>query len=139
LNARSRKAASVPLPLSADHIAQRLKTNNRDTDGSPIEELGFSLGVWNGNDESPASFHITCGVYSPFVKNASVLTLPPQSVPLAPAVAGLYRTLLEKSVQACDPEDAVATSTESLARAEAMPWAAGGWFVYRRGQGITQS
>src|SRR5687767_8638141 len=73
-----RKAALTPLEISVDAIEMQLKTNNRDTDGSAIQELGFSLNVWNGTDKSPASFAVICGAFSNYVKNSAVLSLPPQ-------------------------------------------------------------
>jgi hypothetical protein len=140
LKARSRKAASVPLDISVEAIEAHLKTNNRDTDGTAIHELGFSLSVWNGIDDSPASFAVTCGAFSNYVKNSAVLSLPSKPVPIDGATQGLLRMLLEQSVQVWDPDSAAATSSESIARAGGgMPWEAGGWFVYRRGKGIAPS
>jgi len=135
---RSRKSVSVPLEITVDAIEQRLKTNNRDTDGTAIQELGFNLSIWNGSDEASASFSVTCGAFSNFVKNSAVLYLPPQPSPIDAASRTVLRSFLEKSVAAWDPEDAVATSNEFMTRkGGGMPWVAGGWFVYRRGKGTT--
>jgi hypothetical protein len=139
LKARNRKAARVPLEISAEAIESCLKTNNRDDDGTAIEELGFRLSLWNGSSGSPTSFTVTCGAFSKFVKNSAVLSLPPQATPMEASAQDLFLSLLETSVQIWDPDDAVATSHESIARSGGgMPWEVGGWFVYRRGSAITR-
>lgn len=137
LKARSRKAAMMPLELTIEAIGERLKTNSQDTDGTPIQELGFNLNVWNGSDANPASLVITCGVFSSFVKNSAVLYLPPQPPPTDAHSCETFRALLEKCVKAWDPDDALVTSTQFLNRkGGGMPWVTGGWATYRRGQCI---
>lgn len=118
--------------ISVQSIAEQLKTNNRDTDRKPIPELGFSLGAWNGDNDSPASLSITSGCYEERVRNAVLLSFqaPP---PSDDAARGALRRLVEKSVAAWDPDHAVATSTEFLDRKGArIPWEIG-WVTYQRG------
>ena len=140
LSGRGQKAPLVQLEISAVAIERELKTNNRDVDGKAIENLGFRLRVWNGNDNEPASFAMTCGAWSDYVKNSAVLSLPPQSAPPDEVTAKPLRTLLEHSVQVWDPDYAVVTSSESMARkGGGMPWDVGGWFAYERGGEVTMS
>jgi hypothetical protein len=141
LTGRSRKAALAgPLEISVEAIEHQLRTNNRDMDGSVIEDLGFSLYVWNGNDNLSASFHVTCGGWSDYVNNWAVLSLPPQIAPIDQVTGKPLRTLLEKSVQVWDPDYAVVTSSEFMARkGGGMPRETGGWFAYECGRGIAAS
>lgn len=134
---KSRKEAAVPLELSIAGIEEGLKTNNRDSNGTAIRELGFSMGAWNGNDAKPASLGITCGASSNFVKNSVVLDLPPQPPPTEAQSFEVLRVLLEKTIIAWDPDDAVVTSTDFLdRRGGGMPWIVGGWISYHRGGNI---
>lgn len=137
LTARSRKASNVALEVGAEAIAEKLKTNNRDVGDEVIQELGFNLSIWNGSLSAPASFAVTCGVFSNYVRNSAVLHLPPAPAPQNATACAPMRGLVEKMAAAFDPDCAVATSTEYLARAGGgMPWEKGGWVVYRRGQSV---
>jgi hypothetical protein len=137
---RSRKAVLVPFEISVEAIHHQLKTNDRDIDGATIPELGFSLNVWNGSDDAPASFAVTCGAFSKYVKNSAVLSLPPRCVPIDTGTGELLLRLLQRSVEVWDPDDAAATSSERITRAGGRsPWETNEWFVYRRGKGITSS
>jgi hypothetical protein len=50
--------------------------NRRDTDKKPIEELGFSLSVWNGApDGQSISLRFRCGIFSKYVGNAVAISL----------------------------------------------------------------
>jgi hypothetical protein len=67
--------------------AQRLKShllkgrNRSDGDQGVIEELGFTMGLWNGtpDEEAMASLTIHCGSYGKRVGNSVVITLPRRS------------------------------------------------------------
>jgi hypothetical protein len=50
--------------------------NRRDTDGTVIEELGYSVGLWNGDDSAGAGLSVGCGTTSAWIVNAVVLSLP---------------------------------------------------------------
>lgn len=135
--ARSRKAANKPVKITIENIAKHLKTSNRDDNGAEIVELGFSLGVWNGNDENPVSFNVECGAFSKFIGNAAVITLPLQEPPLDEDSIKTFKNLLEKFIDAWEPESAVVTSNEFLNRAGGgLPADIGGWLIYRHGKGI---
>lgn len=137
LKGRSRLKAMLPLEVTIEGLERHLKSNNRDDDGTPIHDLGFTLGIWNGAETKSVSLAITCGASSKFIKNFVVLNLPPEAPPVDPASFEIFRMLLEKAVFAWDPDDAVATSKEFLIRSGGgMPWVAGGWATYHRGQGI---
>ncbi len=139
LKKRSRKATSLPLEISVPAIGEELRTNNRDIDGAAILELGFNLNVWNGNENAPASFAVTCGAFSRQVKNSAVLYLPKQES----IDATFYQEitlLLKKAIQAWEPENAVVTSAEYLSKSGGgMPWVVGGWLSYQRETGIVQA
>lgn len=137
LKARSRREADVALELQAEVIAKRLRTNVRDVGGEAIQELGFSISVWNGLASTPASLAVTCGAFSEYVKNSAVINLPPSAAPQTAGACGPFSALVEKLVVAFDPDIALATSTEYLARAGGgMPWEKGGWVVYTRGKAV---
>ena len=117
--------------VGAEDINSLLATNNRDVDGSVIPELGFSIGLWNGNDQFSASFRSTCGAYNSFVNNSAVLELPHEGEPLVShkQIRGLFIDL----IAAFDPDSAVVTSDEYIDHVGGgKPWEAGGWFVYKR-------
>jgi Immunity protein 52 len=66
---RTRKQAQgkVADVSSRDYWLTRLKEgkNRRDTDRTVIEELGFSVGLWNGREKQKvAGLHVICGNYS---------------------------------------------------------------------------
>lgn len=83
------KASSSDLALSTDCVSNleleqlvvlmKKGVNKRDADGSPIYELGYSLGLWNqrSGDEA-AGLRVKCGlnVSNANLSNAVVLNLP---------------------------------------------------------------
>ena len=137
---RSRKTAMKPLEISLEVIEKNLRTNNREDDKSPIVELGFSLGAWNGNDELSVGLNIHCGSFSKYVGNAVVIDLPRQEPPADDEALGVFRELLRKFIDAWDPDVAVVSSHEFLERAGGkIASEAGGWLTYRRGKGIVEN
>lgn len=88
---RSRKDAltsSVDSLESSQLEALLLKGRNRyDEGGGVIEELGYSLGLWNGaaGDEGEASLRVHCGCSNNGIGNNVVLDLPMQSKNLGDA------------------------------------------------------
>lgn len=132
----SRKAPLVEIPKDPELLSRLLKTNNRDIGGDAIVELGFNFGAWTGKDSGlVASFRMTCGAYSAAIRNSVVVTF--ESDAATPAIDLLQR-ILERSVAAFDPEDAVVSSTEVLAACRGVPASrAPAVFRYKRGSGFS--
>jgi hypothetical protein len=126
---RSAKTTKSPVPSNAKGILPFLKTNNRDTNGSAIAELGFSLNLWNG---SSSSLSITCGAFSPAIRNSVVVSLPP----LAEIKSGdleNMRLVFEATIDVWDPDQAVVTSSQLMSqKGGGMPWQTKGWFNYSK-------
>ncbi len=126
-------AIRLPVPANAEGILPFLKTNNRDTDGSAIAELGFSLNLWNGRS---TSLSVTCGAFSPVIRNAIVLNLPTAAEVEAKDLMDM-RSLLEAVIDIWEPDQAVATSFQLMAdRGGGMPWQTKGWFNYGKNEGV---
>ncbi|MGO4339998.1 Imm52 family immunity protein [Labrys sp. KB_33_2] len=76
---RTRKQAlEQPVDIGNIKIIRNLLAagrNRRDIDQEVIDELGYSLSVWNGGDrdENESNLSITCGVYSNFNRNSVLL------------------------------------------------------------------
>jgi len=140
LKGRTRNSSSDRAITADMHsVAALLRTNNRDDDGSAIEELGFSVGLWNGDDFFPCSFSATCGAYSNYFKNSVVLEFPTDCDVLSELSEGAIRNALIGIVNAFDPEVAVLTSNDFIDRfGGGAPWDAGGWLLYRREDGIAK-
>jgi hypothetical protein len=91
---------------------------------------------------------VRCGVFSKHVGNAAVLTLSPRELPSDDSSITFLRRVLEKSVEAWDPDYAVVTSRGHIesARGPIVPHlvyqvpaieSVGGWLAYRRGTPIS--
>jgi len=132
--AKSAKAASkLPVPVTAEGIESYLKTNNRDVDGSAIAELGFNLNLWNGGS---ATLSITCGAFSPAIRNSVVVNLPPTAEVGEDALA-MLRSLLDACIDAWEPANAVATSPQLMTQeGGGMPWQTRGWLNYSKGGAV---
>lgn len=115
LKAGSRNMANRAVDTSLASLTNLMLAgqNRHEVDRSPIPELGFRIGIWNGGDDLPANLMIGCGGYSPLVGNALVLTLPvrdPVSAPLyEPSV---LRSILAALVDPWQPDWAVCTTNE---------------------------
>lgn len=129
-----RASAQRPLGGSPETVLQALAAgrNRRDADGSVIDELGYTLGVWNGDDADPVQLSIRCGISSPSVPNAVVLKLPARSA----RSTNLYNSsaateLLRALAEAWDPDWATVTSA-SLREAQGGGVASPvlGWLTY---------
>lgn len=126
----SRKKANSEIDLSELSILQLLNTNKRDTDKTPIVELGFDFHAWNGGSSSVA---IRAGVFSSLVSNGFVLKV---SESLSEPQ---WRSLCELAVSTLDPDELVVTSHDYIERhGGGTPTEAGGWFTYRRGGDLTR-
>jgi hypothetical protein len=104
------------------------------------EELGFSLGLWNGDNTSDASrLSLTCGCASPWVSNACVVNLPEEgSAAQRLLQASVLAQVLKAMVLAWEPEYGVATShslrehlSESAEAGTFLGWVS--YFSHRRG------
>ncbi len=129
-----RASAQRPFKGDPESVLQALAAgrNRRDGDGSVIEELGFSLGIWNGDDADPVALSIRCGMSSPRVPNAVVLKLPARSARSANLHSRAGTTeLLRALVQAWNPDWATVTSASLReAQGEGALSPVLGWLTY---------
>lgn len=132
--ARSKAAATKPFPVDAAGLLANLKTNNRDVDGEPIQELGFSFGAWTGSQgDLTASIGGTLGGYSPYVGNSVVLAFESTLV----SREAMLRSLLEAAVAAFEPDDAVVATSDVFSSHRGLPpWGTPGTLSYRAGKGF---
>ena len=131
---RAAQTTRSPVSASSSGILPFLKTNNRDTDGSAIADLGFSLNLWNG---SSMSLSITCGAFSPAIRNSVVLSLPATAELGAEDLANM-RALLDAVIDVWAPDVAVATSSQLIAEmGGGMPWQTRGWLNYSRSKDVS--
>ncbi len=147
---RTRKEASVTQELSMDAIGKRMTPVWRPCKGVPdsdlTDELGFSFGAWNGNDDAGASFLISCGSYDSNKKNSVSLDLPRQQFPGDEASRERFKRLLNIFAEVWDPDFALVTTSERKAQAfkdyatysSTSVWEGchfkSAWLLYRRGQ-----
>jgi hypothetical protein len=74
----------------------------------PIPELGWSLSLWSGDsDDESYSISVTCGVYSKYVGNCVVLTLPPVGRFSISASRDLAMQAYKELLRIWDPKKAV--------------------------------
>lgn len=132
----TRKTAVAPLELTVEGIAKRLRQNHTDIPRRPIPDLGFSLGLWNGDGKASAGLMLTCGAYAQRVENSVVLSLPRQEPPKDPIAVARFRQLVEKLAAAFDPDIAVATSSELNSRGSGTIRENQAWVRYERGRGV---
>jgi hypothetical protein len=129
---RSKAAAGTPIVMDASGLAGNLKVNRRDVGGDVMPELGFTLGIWNGDG---VSMQATAGAYNPYVRNSVVLSFDTVEDRLTKAD---WKVVLEAVIGAFDPEHAVVTSADYMTRHQpSNPWDAG-WFTYSRGVGVRE-
>jgi hypothetical protein len=116
--AASRKAALVAVPDDPGGLEPLLKTNQRDIGGNAIAELGFNFSAWTGREVGIlASLAVTCGAYSPVVRNCVVVSFDPGASP----TLDLLERILRATVAAFNPEDAVVNSTERMSTHVSLP------------------
>lgn len=120
-----RKAIDQPI-VTTDHVdlVQRLMAgrNRTDTDGAVIEELGYSVGWWNGSEDNKAATSISThlGATTQWVPNSVVIKLPNSA-----GASSLYthdhaEALLATVITIFAPDRAVWTSS-TLTRLQADP------------------
>jgi len=125
---RSRRDA-LKHPVQPDDLLTLVESgcSKRDSDKSVIEDLGFRVGVWNGeSEERSASLSVRCGAHSqnPNLGNSVVLSLPEVLGDLAEKERALKA--LMAVVRAWEPDWAGIISHES---ADARPFTPGSPFV----------
>ncbi len=123
------KAAALRAPVSTDSttIAKLLQAHHRDFGGGLIQELGFSLMLWNGGR---VSVSVRAGGYSKHVGNSAVLSF--ENDPNQLDESG-RRRVLDAMIEAFDPDHGIVTSHEYLNHmGVSNPWEAG-WLTYERG------
>jgi hypothetical protein len=126
----SRKKANARIELTVTGVSASMRTNNRDVDNLPINELGYNFNAWNGKNADVA-IHIAA--YDSSTPNSLVLDSDPV------LSESIWRQLCELAIQIFDPDDVVVTSSTHIAsRGGAGPVEAGGWFTYRRGNPLQQ-
>lgn len=107
--------------------------NRRESDRSVIEELGYSINLWNGQDPSVA-LNIGCGRYhrSEYVKNAVIIDLPRLDEGLADlASLEKARAMMHLLVECWDPDWATWTSSELRKEQRVVPGRPVlGWMTY---------
>ena len=103
--------------------------NRRDTDGSPIPELGFGVGLSTpGKQKESAHVSVHCGAYSRYVGNDCLIELPSEG----PAALRLLRMdalkcILSSLVASWNPDMGVVTSSEFQAQVGTLT---PGWLTY---------
>lgn len=132
LKGRSKAQGRTKLSLDADSIGRELVANRRDIGGEPMLEVGFSMGIWNGES---VSFDATIGAFSPYVQNSVVLSFDDDGDRLNETD---WRGLLDSAIFAFEPEHGVVTSGQRLARAGARSAWDAGLLTYERSTGVRE-
>ena len=107
--------------------------NRRDADGSAMSELGFSLGLWNGENETPVGLSVTCGSWTQAVgvMNSFVLDLPAGAEAEQLYELETALCLMRAAATAWDPDWATLTSYEIADALDARPREPSvGWITY---------
>ncbi len=135
---RKKTSKSQVLELDINDILSKFRTNNRDDDNSPIKELGFNLGIWNGNSNTPLSINIACGGFSKYVRNSVVLKFPPCDNADVIMNLDYYKQILNVFVKVWEPDNLLLTSNEYMSRNKVDVYNdKGGGVVYKRGESIS--
>ncbi|MEM7704852.1 MAG: Imm52 family immunity protein [Pseudomonadota bacterium] len=119
-----------PIKISREAITQLLAPNKSETDGSVIEDLGFSLSFWAGDPERPTGFSATCGAFASQINNSVVLRFPAGD-PILEYPAIDFENLLRCFVDCLEPNAAVLSSMGWIKKHKATTaWESGGWISY---------
>lgn len=121
---RTLKGAHSAIDMSVDEIQFLLKTNNRDDNGQPIQELGFGFSAWNGERCSLAA---QMGSFSSPTPN-SVLLETRDELPMS-----TWKHVADCAIAAFDPDALIVTNDELSAKSSAVPiWTRPGLINFRR-------
>jgi len=110
-------AAREPVGREHEALVTLISTGRHRADGSKklMDDLGFTIGAWNGNKELPAAWDTLCGGYADVagIMNSFVLDLPARDQDMPSTL--LYdpqasRAILRTIIDAWDPDWAVFTS-----------------------------
>lgn len=112
-------------PSVAADIGKLLKTNNLDSTGEPIPELGFNVALWN----KCLTFSASIGMYHPKMTNSIVLSFKGES----PYNPEFWRALVRNAVACFDPDHVVVTTHSYVEDHGGSLPEAGGWLTYQRG------
>jgi hypothetical protein len=121
-------------PIDVDAFALKdvlLKGRSRGADGSIIDEIGFTVGLWNG-DRTAAGLTVSCGAGSRTVGNAVVVKPPDvDGAGLDVYQPGIARKVIEGMVECWGPEWATWSSVEMYDRQGAgQVGVVVGWMTY---------
>lgn len=83
----------------------------REDNGKVITELGYSVGLWNGDTISNASVTIHIGATSQWVPNSVSIALPDPAIRPDPYKYDSARTILALTINAFHPDEAVWTNS----------------------------
>ncbi len=136
---RSRKEAlEREVQITSDAVKELLLRgrNRKDIGGEVIEDLGFSLRLWNGGEDcQDVGFSVTCGGYAanPNIWNSCVVELPSEGPPSERMLkVDPLLCLMRAVVTAFDPDWAT-VMPDSLRQIANFGWAnkpAVGWLFY---------
>lgn len=131
----SKAAAKTPVELDAESLGKLLAqgVNRRDVGGDAIEELGFSIGLWN-RARPAVGLSATVGAHPSFqgVLNSFVLDFPPpEAEALRIYEPSLAEAIFNAVVEAWEPDWATWT-THALRNAQgaAAREPVAGWMTY---------
>ncbi len=107
------EATKKPLINDPARLSDLLSSgrNRRDDNGNVIAELGYSIGLWNGDVVSDASVNIHIGATSQWVQNSVSITLPDPAVRPDLYKYDSARTVLTLIINAFHPDRAVWTNS----------------------------
>jgi len=135
---RSTKSVRKPVPVQAKELEPLLTTNNDETTGSPILELGFNFAAWNGEPEpADALLLISCGKFDSPVPNSVLLYMPEMKQPVRSHLQD-YRFAMETMIECFDPDEAVATSRERKKASSPDSWRREGHLNYSKGGQVVE-
>ncbi|MBB4853642.1 hypothetical protein HNP40_001008 [Mycobacteroides chelonae] len=107
------EATKQPLINDPARLSDLLSSgqNRRDTNGKVITELGYTVGLWNGDTTSDASVNIHIGATSQWVPNSVSIALPDPAIRPDPYKYDSARTILALIINAFHPDRAVWTNS----------------------------
>ena len=131
---RSRGDALKRPITDAAALKKRFSQHRTDVGRKVTKELGFTLGIWNGEkDDESVSLLVSCGIYSTAVSNVCSLTLPAAG-PARDRIlcAPVLTEIIECMVDAWDPDDGLVGSHQygDLRSDYAYGSPGIGWLIY---------